>query len=169
MSLSHTLSLSRTHTHIHTHTHTHKCTCTNTPLPPTALNSESSGDFSGGGTWFEALGPQGMVVDAEEGHAVAFAGPLRHAGYPITRGTRIILVLFCYVEGFAYGDLVNAHQELHGSAVRESESATAKVTTATTANCAIRPSGDAEGGYVIYQQTTELVKMLNRNVKSVLD
>ena len=108
-------------------------------------------------------------MDAEEGHAVAFAGPLRHAGYPITRGTRIILVLFCYVEGFAYGDLVSAHQELHGSAVNESESATAKVTTATTANCAIRPSGDAEGGYVIYQQTTELVKMLNRNVKSVLD
>jgi hypothetical protein len=34
----------------------------------------------------EALGPEGLVVDADIGHACAFAGPLRHAGYPITRG-----------------------------------------------------------------------------------
>ena len=33
----------------------------------------------------------------------------------------------------------------------------------------VRPSGDAEGGYVIYQQTTALVTMLNREVVSVLD
>ena len=35
-----------------------------------------------GGTWFEALGDDGVgaVVDAAAGHAVAFAGPLRHAG-----------------------------------------------------------------------------------------
>jgi hypothetical protein len=32
-----------------------------------------------------------------------------------------------------------------------------------------RPSGDSEGGYVIYQQTTALVNMLNREVVSVLD
>eukprot|EP01050_Picozoa_sp_SAG11_P010226 SAG11_NODE_1013_length_6187_cov_15.834593_4_plen_82_part_00 len=45
------------------------------------------------------------------GHAVAFAGPLRHAGFPITRGCRVILVLFLYVEGWAYGDLVHKHND----------------------------------------------------------
>ena len=55
-----------------------------------ALNGDE-GDFDGGGTWFGALGDaggDGLVVNAEPGHAVGFAGPLRHAGYPITRGTR---------------------------------------------------------------------------------
>ena len=57
-----------------------------------ALNSYSSGGvggtgggggggavraFEGGGTWFRALD---AVVDADVGQAVAFAGPLRHAG-----------------------------------------------------------------------------------------
>ena len=56
-----------------------------------ALNDRGEA-FSGGGTWFEALGPQGGVVNADIGQAVAFAGPLRHAGYPITSGCRIILV-----------------------------------------------------------------------------
>eukprot|EP01134_Creolimax_fragrantissima_P001186 CFRG1186T1 len=65
--------------------------------------SESS-DYVGGGTWFEALGQR--VVDAPAGHAVGFAGPLRHAGHPITKGTRTILVLFCYVDGFKYGEYV---------------------------------------------------------------
>lgn len=47
-----------------------------------ALN-ERGVEFDGGGTWFEALGEDGVgaVVDADIGHAVAFAGPLRHAGY----------------------------------------------------------------------------------------
>lgn len=44
-----------------------------------ALNGREK-TFQGGGTWFEALGDEGMVVDAEVGQAVAFAGPLRHAG-----------------------------------------------------------------------------------------
>ena len=72
------------------------------------------GDFAGGGTWFEALGPAGIVVDADIGCACAFAGPLRHAGYPITRGTRYILVLFCYVEDFPYGELVNDYVARYG-------------------------------------------------------
>jgi hypothetical protein len=42
-----------------------------------ALNSGIEGSFEGGGTWFRALD---AVVDAEIGQAVAFAGPLRHAG-----------------------------------------------------------------------------------------
>ncbi|KNC81384.1 hypothetical protein SARC_06289 [Sphaeroforma arctica JP610] len=69
----------------------------------TVALTEQSG-YEGGGTWFGALG--GKVVDAPAGHAVAFAGPLRHAGHPISHGTRTILVLFCYIEGFRYGKYV---------------------------------------------------------------
>lgn len=47
-------------------------------------------------------------MNAEIGRAVAFAGPLKHAGYPITKGTRHILVLFLYVEGFHYGPMLKA-------------------------------------------------------------
>jgi hypothetical protein len=64
-------------------------------LSQVALNSAWS-SYEGGGTWFEALGPSGLVVDAEVGCAVAFAGPLRHAGYPIVAGTRTILGTCCY-------------------------------------------------------------------------
>ena len=66
------------------------------PWPPMCCAGAAAddGDFQGGGTWFQCLGPEGKVVDAEMGHAVAFAGPLRHAGYPISAGTRFILVLF---------------------------------------------------------------------------
>ena len=74
-----------------------------------ALNSSSQGNFEGGGTWFEALGEEGQVVDADVGRAVAFAGPLRHAGYPIKRGTRVILVLFLYVEGFPYHQYIKEY------------------------------------------------------------
>lgn len=70
-----------------------------------SLNS----DFEGGGTWFEALGPDGKVIKAEIGQAVLFAGPLRHAGFPITKGTRIILVLFLYVENFEYGKYIQEY------------------------------------------------------------
>lgn len=33
-----------------------------------------NGDYKGGGTWFECLGPKGLVVNADIGHAVIFAG-----------------------------------------------------------------------------------------------
>ena len=69
---------------------------------------KKGGSYTGGGTWFEALGPQGLVVNADIGHAVLFAGPLRHAGFPIHRGVRNILVLFLYVEGFHYGPYLRA-------------------------------------------------------------
>jgi hypothetical protein len=222
-----------------------------------ALNSREDGEFDGGGTWFEALGPRGVVVDAAAGHACAFAGPLRHAGYPITRGTRVILVLFCYVEGFPYGRLVRAYEgatmagttmsarpaaanaqpteshrrptdrhalrntlcsEEHGPDCAQAAAAAAAAPSqqlrraryvptgwathypsankAAPGSCGrddddgkepagageaatcrqqggsggrVRPSGDAEGGYVIYQQTTALVTMLQREVASVLD
>ncbi|KDO27111.1 hypothetical protein SPRG_07822 [Saprolegnia parasitica CBS 223.65] len=97
--------------------------------------------FVGGGTWFEALD---QVVDAGVGHAVAFAGPLRHAGYAISKGTRMILVLFLYVNDFAYGTYLDNYAE------------NAPRSTQTT------PSGDAPGGFVVYNQTVELVNTLNQ-------
>ena len=57
----------------------------------------SNDGFEGGGTWFQNLGLGGRVVNADAGQAVAFAGPMRHAGFPITSGTRVILVVFMYV------------------------------------------------------------------------
>ncbi len=46
-------------------------------------------------------------MNAEVGQAVAFAGPLKHAGYPTTKGVRVILVLFLYVERYHYGPYLN--------------------------------------------------------------
>ncbi|OQR91897.1 hypothetical protein THRCLA_08850 [Thraustotheca clavata] len=95
--------------------------------------------FEGGGTWFEALD---RVIDADIGHVVAFAGPLRHAGYPITKGTRMILVLFLYVHGFKYGKYLE-----NGIPTRIKSTV---------------PSGDAPNGFVVYNQTVELVNTLNQ-------
>ena len=142
-----------------------------------ALNSAARGDFRGGGTWFEALGERGgRVVDAEQGHAVAFAGPLRHAGYPITDGCRMILVLFLYVEGFPYGGLVATHlaeQQQHGGGGGEEECAGRRPAAVRGGGDedegGVRPSGDRANGFVVYKQTTELVKMLNKQPPSVLD
>ena len=172
-----------------------------------ALNQRGR-DFQGGGTWFECIssnsennnenctrigqheeekhdpsnGGGGCVVDADEGHAVAFAGPLRHAGYPITSGCRIILVLFLYAQDYAYGQYLSdyieeqkKHQEdakdnvdSKTDTVEESDGGTdcdpENRKTSTT-----RPSGDSPGGFVVYNQTVELVNMLNRQVASVLD
>ena len=73
-----------------------------------SLNSEGAGHYAGGGTWFECLGERGLVVNAEVGQAVAFAGPLKHAGFPTTKGVRVILVLFLYVEDYHYGPYLSA-------------------------------------------------------------
>jgi len=145
-----------------------------------ALNSCTETDddaaFEGGGTWFEALGDankNGKVVDAEVGHAVAFAGPLRHAGYPVTKGCRIILVLFLYVDGFSYGDCLKDHVKQH--TICETDTCEKvddeKKEDAKSDSCLEhrRPSGDMPGGFVVYNQTVELVSMLNRGVYSVLD
>ncbi|ETV97571.1 hypothetical protein, variant [Aphanomyces invadans] len=91
--------------------------------------------FQGGGTWFEALG---HVVDADVGHAVAFAGPLRHGGHAITSGCRLILVLFLYVDGFAYGDYLANFAEDNDT-----------------------NNAGAGKGFVVYNQTVELVATLN--------
>jgi len=149
-----------------------------------ALNSASDNDdttsstFEGGGTWFEALGDAkktGKVVDADVGQAIAFAGPLRHAGFPVTKGVRVILVLFLYIDHFSYGAYLEKYSKEHGlcNNVREEEDkskngpTTAEQDSISTPK--VRPSGDMPGGFVVYNQTVELVGMLNRQVESVLD
>jgi len=143
--------------------------------------SSSSASFEGGGTWFEALGDSnksGLVVDADVGQAIAFAGPLRHAGYPVTRGVRVILVLFLYIDEFSYGGYLDKYIEENSILCNNSgdcEDDEKKDDHATneehggTGEPKARPSGDMPGGFVVYNQTVELVGMLNRRVESVLD
>ena len=149
-----------------------------------ALNSHSQGDFEGGGTWFEALGEDqnGSVVDAERGHAVVFAGPLRHAGYPVEKGVRVILVLFLYIENFSYGGLLENYtkkydigvscgvdqcQQEEGEEKQDSKCSDDKRSNQDSTGR--KASGDMPGGFVVYNQTVELVEMLNRRAESVLD
>jgi len=143
-----------------------------------ALNSNGT-DFEGGGTWFEALGEKGMVVDADVGHAVAFAGPLRHAGYPVTRGCRVILVLFLYVDNYQYVGFLNEYIKKNGGACggggcQEDENKVEQALDDDNAAGLLveevrRPSGDMPGGFVVYNQTVQLVGMLNRQAESILD
>ena len=115
------------------------------------------------------------MVDADIGHAVAFAGPLRHAGFPVTRGVRVILVLFLYVDGFSYGGCLREYVEEHHSACDGREDGDEKKDDSAmqghggAGEAKVRPSGDMPGGFVVYNQTVELVGMLNRRVESVLD
>ena len=149
-----------------------------------ALNSQNDDSssnvaaFEGGGTWFEALGgdeqKSGRVVDADVGHAVAFAGPLKHAGYPVTKGCRVILVLFLYIDGFSYGRYLQEHAAKYGICSGMCEEVDEKKENTINEDQSsheqkVRPSGDMPGGFVVYNQTVELVGMLNRRVESVLD
>jgi hypothetical protein len=52
-------------------------------------------EFTGGGTYFEE---SGRVYRPAQGVAVVHSGKLRHGGFPITGGTRYVLVGFCLVE-----------------------------------------------------------------------
>ena len=114
---------------------------------------QTHGTYKGGGTWFESLGVQGQVINADIGQAVMFAGPLKHAGYPISAGIRNILVLFLYVEGFHYGPYLQKSRS--------------KVPLLEKVECSEdtlekkRTSGAETGGFVVYRQTVELVSMLN--------
>eukprot|EP01038_Epipyxis_sp_PR26KG_P012702 gene12702-17034_t len=152
-----------------------------------SLNSEVDGDYVGGGTWFEALGENGMVVNAPIGCAVVFAGPLKHAGFPIIDGIRHILVLFLYVEDFHYGPLLNktlfSSNSIIKNSVEESKEESSNITktsgeTTDTAeheeaaathnkskeDSQVLASGGKKGGFVVYRQTVDLVNMLNRKM-----
>ena len=119
-------------------------------------------DFEGGGTWFECLDASVSVVKAPTGHATAFAGPCRHAGYPITKGTRYILVLFLYVHEFQYGVLLERAREKYAECMKQTKCEPHEEnTTSGGDDDAIRPSGMANGGYVVYRQTVELASMLD--------
>ena len=130
-----------------------------------ALNGDCAGGvgdshYRGGGTWYKAVAAssdaaagrdaagavQGGadasrsargVVNASEGNAVAFIGPLRHAGHPITAGTRLILVLFLYVEGFEYGRFVGYDGEPQ--------------------QCDAEHSETGENSFVVYKETHALL------------
>ena len=59
------------------------------------LSLSPENDYGGGGTFFPHLG---RAVRPELGHAVAFRGNARHAGEPITHGTRYIVAAFLYLD-----------------------------------------------------------------------
>ena len=103
------------------------------------------------GTLFHALG--GKVVDANQGQAIAFAGPLRHAGNPICSGTRVILVLFCYVYEYEYGSLIGYYnknndsdddKQINDSLAENSDSI-----------------NDDPNGYIVYNETYKLMTTLD--------
>lgn len=142
-----------------------------------ALNSHADGAFEGGGTWFRALD---AVVDADVGQAVAFAGPLRHAGHPITCGTRMILVLFMYVDGFNYGRLLGWDKAGNHSTPPDGSEGNGKVDGCSNSDG--DHGGDCDGsdgcgtksvkltattdpgGFVVYNETHELMSMLDNEV-----
>eukprot|EP00873_Tetraselmis_striata_P021620 jgi/Tetstr1/441884/TSEL_030094.t1 len=72
-----------------------------------ALSSRAA--YDGGGTAFDALSPCGDAVPGEpraplhldQGELLLFDAGLYHAGLPITRGTRYLLVGFCHVSAAA--------------------------------------------------------------------
>lgn len=119
-----------------------------------ALNSPSrdeEGSFAGGGTWFRALESAGCgsrgedfhpsgVVDATAGQVVAFAGPLRHGGFPILSGCRYILVLFLYADSFPYQQYLR-------------ESGCSPICPA---------SAHTKQTFVVYRETLELMTTLNK-------
>jgi len=117
-----------------------------------ALNQGGGVDYAGGGTWIRALAgtPCRGVLEPPVGHAVAFAGPLRHGGHAVTAGVRMVLVLFLYVEGWPYGHLL-AQAKAAAAAEAASEPPPA-------AGCAARSD---ERGYVVYRETAALVDALD--------
>ena len=101
---------------------------------------------------------------------MAFAGPLRHGGHPITGGTRYILVLFMYVENFAYHSLLLSHcDRQEANETRESEKAVKerKEEQEKLDDCRLvkscRSSRDQGAhSYVVYKETLELMTALNK-------
>ncbi|CAM9867041.1 unnamed protein product, partial [Ectocarpus fasciculatus] len=135
----------------------------------------ATGDYQGGGTWFEAIGKakKGCVANSQIGGAVLFAGPLKHAGFPICRGVRHILVLFLYVEGFHYGPYLSVAKEnaanLAATNARQTEHNESGLVHScedidiTSDDTSALPSGGEKGGFVVYKQTVDLVTMLEKS------
>ena len=76
--------------------------------------------------------------------------------------------------GATDGKLCRDYDAQHGCAAKcDGDGAEADAPVAASpaeaAEGALRPSGDAPGGFVVYKQTTELVKMLSKPAPSVLD
>lgn len=113
-----------------------------------------------------------------------FAGPLKHAGYPTTQGTRMILVLFLYVEDYHYGPFLTNAKAHCRAAVCDAQSSSFADTTSIAAteektssgeglSCKNGPgcredgklhSGGEKGGFVVYRQTVDLVNMLEKPI-----
>ena len=86
-----------------------------------ALNDPS--EYVGGGTWFRSLG---RTLDAPSaGHALIFPGRLEHAGRPILRGQRYVIVLFLGYDanrsGRSVGWVLRKLRERDGAAQRSNK------------------------------------------------
>ena len=75
---------------------------------------------------------------------MAFAGPLRHGGFPISKGTRYILVLFMYADAFPYQKYLQQSPE-----------------ACMASDISARKSG-VHNSYVVYRETLELMSTLNK-------
>ena len=56
----------------------------------------NTNDFEGGGTFFS----DGIISYLEQGDMLVHSGKVKHAGLPITNGTRYLLVAFIHVDNF---------------------------------------------------------------------
>jgi hypothetical protein len=115
-------------------------------------------DFEGGGLLLEALrssgdgGCAGGVLNAGAGEAMLFAGPLRHGGAEVLRGVRTVLVLFLYVQDFAYGALLGHRGGGKGGGAGQGGEAGGSSGGAG--------AGAAQRGFVVYRETLALAEAL---------
>ena len=119
-----------------------------------SLSSEEDGDYEGGGLWLQ----QGNIsISAPQGCATIFAGPLRHGGAPITKGVRMILVLFLYIEGFAYGKFLSKAKEILCIGEKEEEEENSERDGGRMEKKKSQPA------LVVYRETVQLVEALDMN------
>jgi len=79
-----------------------------------------------------------------------------------------------YIDEFSYGRYLQEHAAKYGICSGMCEEVDEKKQNTINEDQSsheqkVRPSGDMPGGFVVYNQTVELVGMLNRRVESVLD
>ena len=124
------------------------------------MNEGGGVDYDGGGTWVRALKdtPCIGVLETRAGHAVAFAGPLRHGGYAVTSGVRMILVLFLYIEGWPYGHLLQQHKLKDGGG---NDPGDAPAPPSDFAPSPDAGRSDPSRGFVVYRETAALMEALD--------